>query len=596
MKVGEVSVDLIAKTDQLSSGLKKAETEAKQSATKISNSFGDIKKAALAAGAVIATSFVFTKAISFFKEAIVLAGIQERAELRLAAVLRATGNSAGYSAEQLYKMAAEMQRVTRYGDEEIIAAQALAATFKNLNGEVFKRTIELAADVAEVMGNDLKSATLQLAKALNDPVTQLSYLNRSGITFNETEKKLIKTLWESNRAFEAQKIVLDVISGQLGGTARAALETFDGQVNQLIKSWGDLKESFGFFITKNPEIVKEIGVLTNAIRLLDQALKDAQGSAASGSFLWSLSANIAKSIEDANEAAKGVVRKKIEPAPVSVKPNIEVDKEAIEKAREEQEKRNKAWEDYIDIRREANAEEEEAIELARVSMEFNAAEEQKKRNAAWDEYLEKRREINAQEEEALEMAKVNLAASEDAKKSMLDLQDVVITVGDGIGDAVTDWILGVKSFAEAWKYAAASIVGDLVKIAVQQLIVNNLVNAVGEYFPSKKAKGGAWYSGQEVVKAAKGTLINGPTILAGERGTEAIMPLGRTASGDLGVKVTGGGDKPKLTVNIINQSGQQIEQSQSGPTWNGEEWVLSVVLNAYGKNKGGFRDIMRSGM
>ena len=46
--------------------------------------------------------------------------------------------------------------------------------------------------MAAVFGQDLSQATIQLGKALNDPIKGLSALTRVGIQFTEQQKKEIK--------------------------------------------------------------------------------------------------------------------------------------------------------------------------------------------------------------------------------------------------------------------------------------------------------------------------------------------------------------------------------------------------------------------
>ena len=69
-----------------------------------------------------------------------------------------------------------------------------------------------------------------------------------------------------------------------------------------------------------------------------------------------------------------------------------------------------------------------------------------------------------------------------------------------------------------------------------------------------------------VVGLAKGGIVNKPTLfpfaggtgLMGEAGPEGILPLARTAGGDLGVKATGGGDAKtiiyKFDINALDAS------------------------------------------
>lgn len=96
-------------------------------------------------------------------------------------------------------------------------------------------------------------------------------------------------------------------------------------------------------------------------------------------------------------------------------------------------------------------------------------------------------------------------------------------------------------------------------------------SAVGGFFGNTIGKlfnehGNAFYSGR-VLPFAQGGVVSTPSIfpmsgnrtgIMGERGPEAIMPLRRTANGDLGVQA----QAMPATVNIYNQSGANIETVQ----------------------------------
>lgn len=71
------------------------------------------------------------------------------------------------------------------------------------------------------------------------------------------------------------------------------------------------------------------------------------------------------------------------------------------------------------------------------------------------------------------------------------------------------------------------------------------------------AKGGVFDNGR-IMAFARGGMVNRPTLfpmaggagLMGEAGPEAILPLKRNASGELGVRSQGGGDIYNITNNI----------------------------------------------
>jgi hypothetical protein len=183
--------------------------------------------------------------ISKMQQLISLAERQIQAEQRVAAVVRATGGAAGFTADQLRKQAAALQQVTTVGDEAILEAQAIILTFRNITGKAFEETTELAFDLAQVMGQDVRSGALQLAKALEDPIRGVTALRRSGVSFNEQQREQIKLLVESSRLNEAQALILETVRGQIGGVAKAMAQTDAGKLQQARNVLGDMREELG---------------------------------------------------------------------------------------------------------------------------------------------------------------------------------------------------------------------------------------------------------------------------------------------------------------------------------------------------------------
>lgn len=118
----------------------------------------------------------------------------ERVETQLNAVLKSTRHAAGLTAIELKNMASEMQMLTAFGDEEVLSMQNILLTFKNIKGDEFKRATMAVLDLSTAMGQDLKSSAIQVGKALNDPKIGLTALQLVGITFSDSQKKLIKDL------------------------------------------------------------------------------------------------------------------------------------------------------------------------------------------------------------------------------------------------------------------------------------------------------------------------------------------------------------------------------------------------------------------
>jgi len=305
MRLGGIYVDIKGKTDQLKKDLSGAKSMSQSAGTYMQSRFDAInfRKAGLA---VAAFGGMVTLAMS---KAIKAANEQEAAEKRLAAVIKSTGQTAGFSAQQMYDMASGLQKVTTVGDETIIAGQAILATFKQVRGEAFVRTTKAALDMSEVMQQDLNSTIIQLGKALNDPVANLGALSRAGVQFAKDQKETIKTMWELGNTAGAQDIILKELESQFGGAAEAARDQFGGATKAAKNALGDLWEEIGFTITKSKEFTGVMGGV-------EQAFVDASGwvkahredmAAIAESALDYVRTNLPKALSATKNSVEGVV-------------------------------------------------------------------------------------------------------------------------------------------------------------------------------------------------------------------------------------------------------------------------------------------------
>ena len=253
-----VYVDVIAKTDAANKNLLK-----------------------FAAGAGVA-ALAIKKIIDVGKELVASYKVQEQAEAKLAAVLKATGNAVGISHSEMLKMASSLQDVTTYGDEAIIAAQGLLTTFTQIGTEVFPTALQATLDMAEMFGGDLKQASIQLGTALNDPIAGIGRLKRIGVSFTEDQKKSIKTFMDQNDIMSAQGVILDELKNEFGGVAKAAGDTATGSMEQYKNAMSDLKEVHGEAIAEGmqpfvkgvTEIIKELVKAKREILDFADAIED----------------------------------------------------------------------------------------------------------------------------------------------------------------------------------------------------------------------------------------------------------------------------------------------------------------------------------
>lgn len=217
-----------------------------------------------------AALYAIKKGLDFFGKAATAANVQSIANAKLAAALKATKGAAGLTYKELRTMAQELQKTTLFGDETTQMAQGIMLTFKSIGSEVFPKAISLAQDMSTVFGQDLRTSSLQLGKALEDPIRGITALGRAGVTFSKAERGVIKSLVESGDIMKAQGIILEALEGQVGGTAVAVAEAGLGPWESMKNTLGDVTEQIGAqlipsmnrfakYIIKISPIIQDVG-------------------------------------------------------------------------------------------------------------------------------------------------------------------------------------------------------------------------------------------------------------------------------------------------------------------------------------------------
>jgi hypothetical protein len=169
----------------------------------------------------------------------------EQGLLRTEALFKSTGGASGKTTEELEELTRSVALSTLASVEGVRQAVNVLQTFKSIQGVTFERTIKLSQDLAAVMGSDIKSSALQLGKALEDPITGLTALKRSGVSFSESQKEVIKSLVETGQVAAAQTMILNTLEAQVGGAGSAEAGGLAGATDTLSQRWQELLEGFG---------------------------------------------------------------------------------------------------------------------------------------------------------------------------------------------------------------------------------------------------------------------------------------------------------------------------------------------------------------
>jgi hypothetical protein len=212
---------------------------------------------------------------------------QAKADAQLKATIISTNNAAGRSFEDLKKQASELQKITLFGDEQTQQAQGILLTFTKVREEIFDRSIPAIQDYATAMDTDLKSASVQVGKALNDPIKGITALSKAGVQFTESQKATIEQLVKTGDVAGAQTIILQELETQFKGSAKAAAEAGLGPYQQLSNRLSDVKESFGELIEKGLKIAAPL--FNSVVTILEKFVTSiTSGEKATGQFSSSI--------------------------------------------------------------------------------------------------------------------------------------------------------------------------------------------------------------------------------------------------------------------------------------------------------------------
>lgn len=170
---------------------------------------------------------------------------------------------------------------------------------------------------------------------------------------------------------------------------------------------------------------------------------------------------------------------------------------------------------------------------------------------------------------------------------------------------------GTKSFSKGikdiFKDMTNAIIKMMIQLTFQQYVMPKLqglfggaVSGIGSLGAAKGtssfAGGGSFSSAFTGNRFAAGGKTNPGLMLVGENGPELLQSSGshRIYTASETRRLVGGATSNNVVVNIINQSGQELESKQQNSRFDGENYVIDVVVRAMESNKGGMRDAIKA--
>lgn len=245
-----ITADLIGRDRSMSAAFDKAGKSAEKNGALIGK-VGKVIGTGLKVGALAAGGGLLALG-GFIAQGVKDAGSYQTVLKKTAAVLKSTGNVAGTSVKGIQDQAAALETMSGVDEELIINSQNVLATFTGIRNvgknKIFDQATKSALDISTALGTDLQGASIQVGKALNDPIKGVGALSRVGVSFTEQQKKQIKTMVKNGDTMGAQKIILGELNKEFGGAAKAAGSGFEGALARAQDALSDTGRTIGQMI------------------------------------------------------------------------------------------------------------------------------------------------------------------------------------------------------------------------------------------------------------------------------------------------------------------------------------------------------------
>lgn len=257
---------------------------------------------------------------------------------------------------------------------------------------------------------------------------------------------------------------------------------------------------------------------------------------------------------------------------------------------------------YIDYAR-SEVNEAQLTATQRLQIEKNLLESQQK---LWELAG---RSLKTSLQEAARQYKQETTNYADLAKSTFD--STMSSINSAWTNNLEAMATGTKSFSKGikdiFKDMTNAIIKMMIQLTFQQYVMPKLqglfggaVSGIGSLGAAKGtssfAGGSSFSSAFTGNRFAAGGKTNPGLMLVGENGPELLQSSGshRIYTASETRRLMGGTTSNNVVVNIVNQSGQELESKQQNSRFDGENYVIDVVVRAMESNKGGMRDAIKA--
>lgn len=237
---------------------------------------GKIASGALSVGLGLVAFQAAQVGIEFVKGIGTAIAEEDRLEKQTQAVIKSTKGAANVTAEWVKQYAHDLQTAEGANQDVVMSAENMLLTFtqiKNRVGEgndIFNQATQAALNMSTVFGTDAARQSIQLGKALNDPIIGATALRRVGVMLTQQQMDQIKVFQRSGDIMSAQKLILKELETEFGGSAEAFGNSAAGMAQRFDNAVKDIQRGLGAVLLPVLEgiVTGVTWVVTNADKLI----------------------------------------------------------------------------------------------------------------------------------------------------------------------------------------------------------------------------------------------------------------------------------------------------------------------------------------
>ena len=502
MASNEILYIIKADITNINTRLEEVEKKLNQVGTQGKNSFGGITASVMKLARSLGSLYVLNRFINAMKHLVNLSERQAQAELFLARSLKNVTTEVGNNVEYLKKLAAEYQKLTGVGDETILGFAGMLSTFQ-LNSrqiaELIPRILDMGKALEMTTGRsvDYNSIAIAVGKAIQG---QTGILARYGVVL---DKQAIKT--------DKFNGILKSLDMNFKGAAKAAGETFTGEIQKLKATFSDMGEKIGDFIkTGLQPYLNILNRIIDVMRMLGRARE--YDNTAMGRYEQALK-RVNQLRREGKEGTEEYKKALIELRVAKQNYLNEVRKEVAEKQRVKK------------LTTQVTQAEEEHLEVIEESIKVYEGA-----LVSFSEFS-KAKKYSEMTIEQLSMELVNVAQKitgitnpyeEQYLNMMAELDNQTVMFGKTWERVAADVVRDIAYMSRSGELSLGNLMRKIAQVIVELMTYYAIVSSTGS---TEMAKAGSMLAGTLVGMFQEGGVVEKPTLaVVGEAGREYIIP------------------------------------------------------------------------